>query len=373
MSFLGALKALEKALEGIAESLSSSPIDDKYRNNTVYISCSSKETLGGNRPSQSVNFPSPVNVSKSSLLQHYSCILLDLLEEVHQSIPSVPLNQVESFFLSLEKESQARNNFEEAQKALEQVVSGQTQQDKIDYAKAEVDHRQKILEKETMEAMKLSSLIIDDIFCHLPQIEHILIPCAIVMDATPEHLSNYASKGPTELEQVQSLLQNVNLMRDILEANGPKNNNYAEALRIYNSIVSKSTEQGGVFYRLALAVSLEFSDNIHIFDTTIPIDPMERYFHYEAAYIEGSLDPCFSSLSIFELRMVIDNDASNEEISWCRSMLRNYRPDLIHVESYYWKYCMIVKTDVRYKCPDWFSSPRSYEQILSGGGMCGPR
>jgi len=35
---------------------------------------------------------------------------------------------------------------------------------------------------------------------------------------------------------------------------------------------------------------------------------------------------------------------------------------------------MIVKSDVRYRCPEWATStPRTYIQMISGGGKCGPR
>ena len=65
----------------------------------------------------------------------------------------------------------------------------------------------------------------------------------------------------------------------------------------------------------------------------------------------------------------MDADASDEELTWGRQSLRAYRPDLVLLQDPpAWNYCMIVKTDVAYATPDWYKSPRSYDQILSGGG-----
>jgi hypothetical protein len=42
-------------------------------------------------------------------------------------------------------------------------------------------------------------------------------------------------------------------------------------------------------------------------------------------------------------------------------------------KDYQWKYVLIVRTDVHYNQPHWTSKPRTYQQMISGGGECGPR
>ena len=59
--------------------------------------------------------------------------------------------------------------------------------------------------------------------------------------------------------------------------------------------------------------------------------------------------------------------------NYCRQCLQNYRPDIILDNNPQWQYCFIVRTDVGYKDPEWYKPVRSYDQILSGGGKCGPR
>ena len=110
-----------------------------------------------------------------------------------------------------------------------------------------------------------------------------------------------------------------------------------------------------------------------LFGTKTPIDPIQRYVHYKQAYLMGELDPAFSTLTVWDLRMTVNSDASHDELSWGRHCLMNYRPDLILSRGPAWRYWFIVKSDVAYKAPDWYKDTKSYDQILSGGGKCGPR
>ena len=103
------------------------------------------------------------------------------------------------------------------------------------------------------------------------------------------------------------------------------------------------------------------------------INPLERYKHYEEAYLNGELDPYFETMSVYNLRMVVNADAPNAQLAWGRRMLRDYHPDFVWLEDLGWRYNKICPSDVRYNKPQWTHSPRDYMQILSGGGLCGPR
>lgn len=210
-----------------------------------------------------------------------------------------------------------------------------------------------------------------------------LMQCVILSSpAIVSQLAKYSVRSKECAMDVSNFLQDGNLLQEILYNGGPKNQMYGPMMDIYQKILQAShlakrgVVSNDIYHRLALATALEHAVPIYIFDTQIVIDPLERYQHYERAYINHELDPYFSALSVLELRMVINCDASNDEIAWCREMLRNYRPDHIFDRNDQWKYCMIVKSDVRYKQPEWAPSgngPRTYQQLISGGGKCGPR
>ena len=124
--------------------------------------------------------------------------------------------------------------------------------------------------------------------------------------------------------------------------------------------------------KLTMAVALQLCQpRLHFHSKTDYIDPIQRYNHYLQAYQNKELDDVFDTLSIFELRYVIDNDATNEEIQWGRNYLKAYRPDEILMDDVQWKYCWAVRSDVGYRHPD--HDFTTYAGLLSAGGECGPR
>ena len=346
---------------------------------------------------------------------------------VDSIIPSIPLELQHKFFMAMRQDMNSKVLAQKAQTALLEVTLIEKGKDDsninaIAEAKAK-EHLQDMvmLVQQSEEAsLELGSQILNRIDNHFLRLrkkggnkrergyEHDheqnpwdmpLLQSTILSLATPKQLAVYSAKSYAHATQVHNLLQNLRLMKDILWNGGPKQNNFGRMLEIYHGILDldqasyhnyhdvdgdvdgddstrSRTCTSNIFEKLALAVALEHAVPIHVFDTKVEVNPIERYIHYRDAYIQRELDPHFSTLTIWELRMVIDCNASNDEIQWCRDMLRNYRPDHIleRNDNDKWKYCMIVKTDVRYKRPEWASdSPRTYQQILSGGGMCGPR
>ena len=78
------------------------------------------------------------------------------------------------------------------------------------------------------------------------------------------------------------------------------------------------------------------------------VDPLGRYRHYATAQAAGELDPAFKTLSVWELRNVVNGDEPDAFLTWGREMLRNYRPDHVLNPDYGWRYSRAVNTDVRY-------------------------
>ncbi|CAB9516926.1 Sulfatase-modifying factor enzyme 1 [Seminavis robusta] len=198
----------------------------------------------------------------------------------------------------------------------------------------------------------------------------------VFIQGTPTRLGSYCHEATDE--QIANLIklmkgEDVPILKQMMLSGGAKGGNYGKACEIYNEIGAKMNTDKSILPKLQMAVALELCEPLAIFDTTTAVDAVERYFDYEKAYLDGMLDPAFEHFSVWELRMVVDSDASNEELRWCREFMFTYRPDILYMGDQRWRYSSIVKTDVRYKRPDWTAQPRTMVQALARGGKCGPR
>ena len=210
-----------------------------------------------------------------------------------------------------------------------------------------------------------------------------LVKSAVLANATPRGLADFAQQGTEQAAMVEKLLSHIPLMKQMLEAGGAENGKYGQALQIYSNIQKASPKaKEGLFQRLALAVSLEHAVPVKQSNpqtsTNAPaiVDPVKRYLHYEKAYLNDELDPAFKDFSAWEYRMVVQSDAPDDMLAWGREMLRNYRPDHIYNPDYGWRYSATVRTEVSYgsqnvKCD--LPSLHNYQNIIKDGGVCGRR
>ena len=210
-----------------------------------------------------------------------------------------------------------------------------------------------------------------------------LCKCAVLANATPRGLAEFAQQGKVQEALVEQLLGDDTLMQQMLIAGGARGDQYGRAMQIYTTIQKASPKAGeGLFQLLALGVSLEHAVPVKQSNpqtsTNAPaiVDPVNRYLHYEQAYLDGELDPVFKDFSAWEYRMVVDCDAPDEMLAWGREMLRNYRPDHIYNPDYGWRYSGTVRTEVPYgsqnvKCD--LPSLQNYQNIIKDGGVCGRR
>ena len=184
--------------------------------------------------------------------------------------------------------------------------------------------------------------------------------------------SSGETPDPARVAVATSFLLNVTAQRRILGEGGgaPRGGNYGGYLEILQRLDSSSSVHEPVLERLAQAVALEFANGDYCyFDSTQAIDPVARYLHYEQAYLMGDLDPAFSTLQIWELRLVVNSSSRDWELQWGRECLQTYRPDWALTDDVQWRYCRLVRLDVGYTNPTWTSRPHTMDQILSGGGM----
>ena len=209
--------------------------------------------------------------------------------------------------------------------------------------------------------------------------------CAVLSDATPAGLAQYAATGKPEEQLVSTLIGDFTLMRDMLVAGGPVSSEngkgsdrsgcrYGEAMGIYTNITKASAvlsaagsgtapdalwddrSHANILKRVALGTALQHAVPLHrrypnpLDPSTFFIDPVARYQHYEQAYHAGELDPAFEVLSTFEARHTTNTDAQHEDQQWLRDTMANYRPDHI-AAGYGWRYAGAVKTEVAYGDP----------------------
>jgi hypothetical protein len=210
-----------------------------------------------------------------------------------------------------------------------------------------------------------------------------LVVCAVLTDATPKGLAEFAGKGKEQAALVTKLLADEALMKAMLTAGGPEVGKFGQAMQIYTAIQKASPKaKEGLFQRLALAVSLEHAVPIKQSNPQAAknapefVDPVKRYQHFEKASLDGELDPAFKTLDTWELRNVVNGDESDETLAWGREMLRNYRPDHVLNPDYGWRYSKAVATDVRYgsqNVKDDLPELQNYQNIIKNGGVCGRR
>jgi hypothetical protein len=209
-----------------------------------------------------------------------------------------------------------------------------------------------------------------------------LVKCTVMAEATPSGLAAFAQQGDGQVALLENLLSNLPLMKQMLVEGGAKFGEYGRAMEIYTAIRKISSGSAeGVLHRLALATSLEHAKPIEqsnpVGDNAPShVDPVQRYLHYEKAFLGGELDPAFKSFNTWELRMVVGCDAPDSILAWGREMLRNYRPDHITNPDYGWRYSSTVRTEVPYgsqNVKDDVPSLHKYQNIIMNGGVCGRR
>jgi len=223
----------------------------------------------------------------------------------------------------------------------------------------------------------------------LTRIQEILVKGAIMAQATPEKLAEFASKGKRNKKLLKRLFGDPLLMKEMLLHGGAVKYEYGEAIRIFvdcmeddNSSKKKKGETdedvededfeddalSKVHRKIALACALELASPLYEFDTNNKVDPVARYKHFVEAHRAGELDPAFPYFSIWEMRQIVNCDAPNEQMSWCRKMVMNYVPHLTCLTDVNLRYVYLLHSDVRIRKPQWTASPRTYPMVLSGGG-----
>lgn len=215
------------------------------------------------------------------------------------------------------------------------------------------------------------------------KLDGLLAKHSVLTEATPAGLARFAQQGSENEKLVGQLLADEKLMLQMLVADGADGGKYGEAMQIYTDIRKASGKSGdGVLQRLALAVALDHAvpnpQRNRESETNGPahVNPLNRYLHFEKAFLAGELDPHFKDLTVWDLRMVVDGEEPDDILTWGRQMLRNYRPDHVTTRDYGWRYVALVRTDIPYGSQDNIYDEKElhfFQNILKNGGICGRR
>lgn len=254
--------------------------------------------------------------------------------------------------------------FIEARSALHAIEIPEKGMNAADVAKM------KELQSQAESAMMAASraLLADlDAFLKSNALDSKLVRLAILTHGTTRGLAAFAQQGKAEEALLDKLFADEALMKQIVVAEGAKDGNYGKALQIYASILEKNErarEVGTIFQHLALGTAIALACN----------DPIERYQHYEKAYLDGELDPGFKDMTPWLVRFITVGERGLSDLAWMREAMRNYRPDHIRTSDYHWRYVRLVKSDMPYSSTrqDEELGTRS-QQALALGGSCGPR
>lgn len=287
------------------------------------------------------------------------------------------------------KEAQEAHNGSQVNydKAAAALKSSQAIADEAKLHEAKLTEEVEAARKALTEAQMQTEKALDELklrgFLASDKLDTQLFKHYILFSATPQGLAKYSQQGREQEKLIETMLADTALMKQIVVADGANENQFGPAMKIYSDIQNASANaKNGAMQRLALAISLELAVPITVrapeSQTGGPttVDPVKRYLHFEKAYLDGEMDPAFKDFTVWDYRMVIDGDESDEIVAWGRNMLRNYRPDHITNPDYRWRYLAVVASDVIYSNayrkgdnPDL----QFQQNILGIGGVCGRR
>lgn len=213
-----------------------------------------------------------------------------------------------------------------------------------------------------------------------------LMRIAVLTHGTPRGLAEFGQQGAAKEKLLESFFADEPLMRQVLDAGGANGGEYGEMMEVYTAILAKSERARGrdsIFQRLALGTAIQMpwlngqpGGGVYgIVDVdNSGVDQVSRYLHYEKAYLDGELDPAFKDMNTWECRFITNSEYSDEDLAWVRKMMRVYRPDIVTMEDYTWRYVRFIKTDVPYCSTTSDPSLGTRPQMETAlGGVCGRR
>jgi hypothetical protein len=301
--------------------------------------------------------------------QNYAQMLEKLSKEIAAELPEVEGVLKSAFLASRAEELALKEPAEDAGPEAHKAYHA---------SKASIEA--KVMESARALLSQLAPQLTDD------NLDAKLMRVAILRHGTPAGLAEFAQQSDAHQALIEQLLADESLMKQVLVAGGANGGEYGEAMQVYRLILdaSEKAREPGILQNLALGTALhqpwlEGTDRgsvsgLVFTDHQTPDGQVARYFHYEQAYLKGELDPAFKDFTAWECRYITNDPHSNEELTWAREMLRNFRPDHVTNPDHSWRYVAMVKSDFPY-CSTRHdpSLGLSQQEALALGGICGRR
>ena len=313
--------------------------------------------------------PPNLSAKGEQIRQAYGQLLDDLREEIAAELPAINAQKKEALLDARAHEAglkaPAENAGPDAHKA---------HQTKKAAAEAEVLAAARAVLSEVAPALTSN------------QMDGKLMKVAILRHGTPAGLAEFAQQSEKHKALIDDLLADEALMKQVLLAGGANGGEYGEAMEVYRLIqdASEQARKPGILQNLALGTALHQPwlagkdrgsvSGLVFTDHENPDGQVDRYLHYEQAYLDDELDPAFKHFTAWECRYITNDPYTNEELTWAREMLRNFRPDHITNPDHSWRYVAMVKSDFPY-CSTRHDPALGLPQqeALALGGICGRR
>jgi hypothetical protein len=153
----------------------------------------------------------------------------------------------------------------------------------------------------------------------LAALETVIMECTVLVNSEPKRLAEFIAESWKHKSLWDEFVSDPAYMKKVLVNGGAHSGLIHKALKLHKDLrgTIKNDPFSEIRENLALAVALEFAVPKSVFKHDDQfLDPIERFWHYVSAFERGELDKHFETLSVWELRMVVDCDATNEDLQW---------------------------------------------------------
>ena len=305
--------------------------------------------------------------------EYFSNRIKELQDKIKENLPDESSEAMQAFLASCVSWKSAKNSLEKVNNLLQNLQKEGADDATIQKAQDVVDACNQTVENTNILVTSTGRIALEEM--DLSKIGATsLLECTVLVQSTPKGLADFCALDPDKNGSlVDEFLSNSDWMEQMIRYGGAAKGHYGTAISIHSQLLMEIADQPTkVRRKLALATALEHATPISVFqhaDTFI--DPISRFWHYVHAFENGELDKAFENFTVWELRLVVDSNAPNDQLQWGRDFLKAYRPDEVLSNDEKWKYVWAVRTDVGYRHPD--HAFDSYQSLISAGGECGAR
>ena len=154
--------------------------------------------------------------------------------------------------------------------------------------------------------------------------------------------------------------------------------NEVKALEIWYQIWNQfENSHEGTNLKIALAVSLEFANGVSTWLKNEEIDPLSRYKNFSNATSSNLVLGDFASLTVEEMRNVVNAKVADDEMEWLRDYIITEHPDMVNRNEITKGYKLLKYQEIN---PDtgesiygnnFYGPNPTIREVIKYGGVCG--